>query len=101
MEFDYDMKSGHAFDDYFFCDANVDPKATPRTRRVTITEIVDENVVDWDKMETSDEFREDELEDADEVFQVPILRTSVSAEKFSEKFTSFNNGNRVSLSKNS
>ena len=84
MEFAYHLKSNDLFENYFFntdaADASnvksVDDVFKPtqtRTRRVTITEIVDENV-DWDKLDDDDgvcdEFRNDELKDVDEIFQL-------------------------------
>jgi hypothetical protein len=81
MEFAYDLKnaSDHLFNDYFFAnESNVGDVFKPtRTRRVTITEVVDENV-DWDRLDDGDEFHEEELEDVDEIFQllsdvVPML----------------------------
>jgi len=73
MEFAYDLKnaSDHLFNDYFFAnESNVGDVFKPtRTRRVTITEVVDENV-DWDRLDDGDEFHEEELEDVDEIFQL-------------------------------
>ena len=79
MDFSYQLnaENDRLFNNYYFNNKDVrsndDDSATTttRTRRVTITEIIDETD-DWDVIDAKEDFHDEELEDVDEMFQVDI-----------------------------
>jgi hypothetical protein len=79
MDFSYRLnaENDRLFNNYYFTNKNTQSNddlasttttTTTRTRRVTITEIIDETD-DWDSIDAKESLHDEDLEDVDEIFQ--------------------------------
>jgi len=78
MDFSYRLnaENDRLFNNYYFTNKNTQSNddlassgtTTTRTRRVTITEIIDETD-DWDLIDAKESLHDEDLEDVDEIFQ--------------------------------
>lgn len=79
MDFSYHLnaENDRLFNNYYFTNKNTQSNddlssssttTTTRTRRVTITEIIDETD-DWDVIDAKESLHDEDLEDVDEMFQ--------------------------------